>query len=400
MKLKLIQFIIAALVLLFLSNCGEEMPSDGGGAMMVTPRMSISSATAMEAESGVSQLTFEVTLSSSSQSVVTAEYNTSDATARAGQDYNAASGTVSFAAGSTSQQIIVEILNDSDDEEDEQFLIQLSAAMGATISSGDAIGTIENFRVVVDNAGEGYITPIDRDGYSLVWNDEFTDDEIDLTRYRHEMGDHGWGNEELQNYTSSSANSYMEDGKLIIEAIEERPGRYTSARIVTQDKFEFAFGRVDIRAKVPTSQGIWPALWMLGSNFPEVGWPACGEIDIMELVGFEPNTVHGTAHYGNQGQGFSINQGAGKTLPPGEIYSDEFHVFSIEWQEDRIDWFMDDERFFTLTRNSVGSEIWRFNHEFFFIMNVAVGGRWPGNPDGTTTFPQQMVIDYIRVFQK
>lgn len=399
MKINLFLYIGAALLMLTLSNCGEE-EGTAGPIETPLPRLSIAGATTMEGESALAQMTFDVTLSAASDATVTVEYSTTDATARAGEDYNSASGTITFAPGSVAQQINVDILNDTSEEGDEQFLVALSDASGATIASGDAIGTIRDFKVIIDNAGEGYTTPLEYDGYTLVWNDEFTDDALDRSTYTHEMGDHGWGNEELQNYTDSPENSFLEDGKLVIQALETSPGNYTSARIITQDKFEFGFGRVDIRAKVPTSQGIWPALWMLGSNFSDVGWPACGEIDIMELVGFEPNAVHGTAHYGNQGQSFSINQGSKKTLPGGEIYSEEFHVFTIEWQEDRIDWFMDDERFFTLTKNAVGSEIWRFNQEFFFILNVAVGGRWPGNPDSTTTFPQQMVIDYIRVFQK
>jgi len=278
-------------------------------------------------------------------------------------------------------------------------LLKLSDPQNATISRGDAVGTIENYKVIIDNPGDGYTTPLEYPDYTLLWNDEFTDDVIDPDTYTHELGDHGWGNEELQNYTASANNSFIEDGKLVIEARQEG-NEYTSARIVTRDKFEFNFGRVDIRAKVPTSQGIWPALWMLGANFGDVSWPACGEIDIMELVGFEPNTVHGTAHYGNEGMGYSIHDGRGKTLPNGEIYSEAFHVFSIVWQKDRIEWYMDDEKYFTFTKNSVGSHPWRFNQDFFFIFNVAVGGKWPGSPDATTTFPQQMVIDYIRVFQK
>lgn len=397
-RMKLIQGVFTLLILLFLNNCKEgEMPPPMEQPL---PRMSVTGNSISEADGTSVQLLFEVTLSSPSDATVSASYSTTDVTAISGQDYVVGSGTVSFSPGTVSQQIAIEVLNDTDEEDEEQFLLKLSNASGATISNGDAIGTIKDFKVIIDEPGDGYTTPLEYDGYNLLWNDEFTEDEIDLSRYTHELGDHGWGNEELQNYTSSSDNSYIEEGKLVIEAKETSPGKYSSARIITKDKFEFVFGRVDIRAKVPTAQGIWPALWMLGANFSDIGWPACGEIDIMELVGFEPNTVHGTAHYGPQGQSFSIPKGGKKVLQGGELYSEKFHVFSIEWKEDRIDWFMDDQRYFTLTKAAIGNDIWRFNQEFFFIMNVAVGGKWPGSPDATTNFPQKMIVDYIRVFQK
>lgn len=383
----------------FLAGCG---PGTSTPDPMETPlpRLSIANSTVVETDAGSVDMIFEVTLSSASDKIVTLTYKTSDATAQAGSDYESADDVLSIPAGQQRGEIAIAVLTDTDEEEDEQFLVTISDPTYATISVGDAIGTIENFRVIIDEPGDGYVTPLEYDDYTLLWNDEFTSNFIDPNTYTHELGDHGWGNEELQNYTSSPANSCIEDGKLIIKAIEESPGKYTSARIITRDKFEFAFGRVDIRAKVPDGQGIWPALWMLGSNFGDIGWPACGEIDIMELVGHRPSIVHGTAHYGAQGQGYSNPKGGDITLPNGEKFSEKFHVFSIVWQQDRIDWFMDDQKYFTLTKNAIGSDIWRFNQEFFFILNIAVGGKWPGNPDGTTTFPQQMVVDYIRVFQK
>ncbi|MCL4163673.1 UNVERIFIED_CONTAM: hypothetical protein GTU68_065965 [Idotea baltica] len=186
---------------------------------------------------------------------------------------------------------------------------------------------------------------------------------------------------------------------MIIEARETAGGEYTSARIVTVDKKEFLFGRIDIRAKLPYGQGVWPALWMLGANFPEEGWPNCGEIDIMELVGHEAEKIHGTAHWGPAGQTYSNNHGDSIELD-GEIYADKFHVFSIVWDFNTIKWYMDDTLYFSINQNTVGNQAYPFNQEFFFIFNIAVGGQWPGNPDFTTTFPQRMVVDYIRVFQK
>ena len=401
MTTTMIRILILAVALFTFSSCGDnENPEPGGNNNTPLSRITISNGNAIETETGSSVMTFDLVLSAASDSDVTVRYKTGDASATAGLDYLAVDDVLTFSSGATTAQISVTILADTEDESDEQFLLTLSEPSNATISIGDAIGTIENYRVVIDNPGDGYSTPLEYPDYTLLWNDEFTSNVIDPNTYTHEQGDHGWGNEELQNYTTSPVNSFIDEGKLHIVAREESPGNYTSARIITKDKFEFAFGRVDIRAKVPTAQGIWPALWMLGSNFSDIGWPACGEIDIMELVGFEPSTVHGTAHYGNQGMSYSFNKGDKISLPGGEKFSEEFHVFSIIWKQDRIDWYMDDQRFYTLTSNGVDGNPWRFNNEFFFIFNVAVGGRWPGNPDGTTTFPQEMVIDYVRVFQQ
>ncbi len=382
-----------------LSNCGGEEPG-GGEEMKIIPRINISGVSELEGNNGNKDFLFSVVLSAAGTDKITVEYETQNSTGLAGEDYEETSGVLTFEVGETAKTIAVPVIGDEIEEEEEQFFLSLSNAVNATISVGDAIGTIKNDEGIVDNAGDGYMTPLEYDDYTLMWNDEFTGSVLDPNTYTHEQGDHGWGNEELQNYTNSPANSYLDEGKLIIEAKEISPGKYTSARIVTKDKMEFNFGRVDIRAKVPTAQGIWPALWMLGGNFGDVGWPACGEIDIMELVGFEPNTVHGTAHYGPQGQAYSHNMGDKISLPGGAIFSEKFHVFSIVWEADRIKWYMDDQLFFSLWKGDIGTDVWRFNQEFFFILNVAVGGKWPGYPDATTTFPQQMVIDYIRVFQK
>lgn len=393
-----VKFGCLVLLALLLTNCGEEVPEVE--PTLLIPQMNISGVSEREGNQGDTEFSFSVTLTAAAPQVITVDYSTSSSTAVSGEDFRDASGTLTFAKGDITQTIVVLVTGDNEEEDEEQFFVSLSNAKNATISVGDAIGTIENDEGIVDNSGDGYTTPLEYAGYTLLWNDEFTGSIIDPGVYCHEEGDHGWGNEELQNYTSSSSNSFIDEGKLIIEARETSPGKYSSARIITRDKFEFTFGRVDIRAKVPTAQGVWPALWMLGGNFNEVGWPACGEIDIMELVGFAPSTVHGTAHYGPQGQSYSHNKGEHYTLAGGEKYSEKFHVFSIVWEEDRIKWYMDDQQFFTLWKGDIGSDIWRFNHEFFLILNVAVGGQWPGNPDATTTFPQQMVIDYIRVFQK
>lgn len=254
------------------------------------------------------------------------------------------------------------------------------------------------FNRVVEVTGDGYPAADGYAGMTLVWSDEFDGNSVNGSNWTYDLGDSGWGNNEWQNYTNSTANSSVADGFLTITARQEPGGGYTSARLKSVDLQEFQFGRIDVRAKLPQGQGIWPAIWMLGANFDAAGWPACGEIDIMELVGHEPGTVHGTAHWGaawdqHQYTGGSIS------LPAGETFSDAFHVFSVVWQADQITWLMDDEPFFTITPAQMNGQPYPFNAPFFFILNVAVGGNWPGYPDATTSFPQSMVVDCVRVFQ-
>ncbi|MCY9784118.1 family 16 glycosylhydrolase [Nocardiopsis sp. EMB25] len=234
----------------------------------------------------------------------------------------------------------------------------------------------------------------------LVWADEFdgpAGSAPDPARWRHETGDHGWGNAELQNYTTSRANSALDgNGNLVITARRESDGSYTSARMTTQDRFERAYGRFEARIRIPEGQGIWPAFWMLGDSFPDTPWPDSGEIDIMENIGREPHLVHGTVH----GPGYSGAEGIGAPYahPQGWAFADDFHVFAVDWTPDAITWSVDGVAFQTLTPADLGGDPWVFDHPFFMILNVAVGGTWPGYPDGTTRFPQQMLVDYVRVY--
>lgn len=235
----------------------------------------------------------------------------------------------------------------------------------------------------------------------LVWSDEFdgaAGSAPDPAHWNHETGDHGWGNNELQNYTESRDNSALDgEGNLVITARQEADGGYTSARITTQDKVEHAYGRIEARLKIPTGQGVWPAFWMLGSEFPETTWPDSGEIDIMENVGHIPGTVHGTVH----GPGYSGGGGIGASYdhPDGGAFTDDFHVFAVDWTPGSITWSVDDVPFNTITSADVGGNPWVYDQEFFMILNVAVGGEWPGYPDGSTQFPQELVVDYVRVYE-
>jgi len=234
----------------------------------------------------------------------------------------------------------------------------------------------------------------------LVWSDEFSDASLNTADWNFEIGrgNNGWGNNELQFYQEE--NTSIEEGNLVIEARRESFGgaEFTSSRLTTQNKQSFRFGRIDIRAVLPEGRGLWPALWMLGTKISSVGWPASGEIDIMELIGSQPGRVFGTVHYGTS---FSTRQFTGRsaTLPSGAEFSEEFHVFSLVWAENKIEWYVDDELYFEFDQNGVGAQPYPFNDRFFFIFNVAVGGDFPGSPDATTNFPQRMIVDYVRVFK-
>ncbi len=249
----------------------------------------------------------------------------------------------------------------------------------------------------------GFTSPESYNGYNLVWADEFSGPEIS-SDWTFELGDGcpdlcGWGNQELEFYKKE--NTSIKDGNLIITAKRESTGgkAYTSSRMITKGKKSFTYGRIDIRAKLPKGQGLWPALWMLGENISEVSWPKCGEIDIMEMIGGskdnQDGTVHGTVHWDNAGS--YANYGGSTELPFG-IFNDEFHVFSIDWDPQKIVWLLDGVQYHVIDITPPGLD--EFHKPFFFILNVAVGGTWPGNPDVSTVFPQEMKVDYVRVFQK
>jgi beta-glucanase (GH16 family) len=236
------------------------------------------------------------------------------------------------------------------------------------------------------------------EGWTLIWQDEFDGEELDPSRWEMEIGGHGWGNNEWQFYTDRPENVRLEDGFLVIEARDEFFVRrnYTSGRIKTQNLFSFTYGRVEARMKLPYGQGIWPAFWMLGEDITTVPWPASGEIDIMEHIGRQPRHIHGTVH----GPGYSGSGGIGhyKVFPEATL-SEEFHTYAIEWEPGEIRWYVDDEQFFRLTPEQVRGE-WVFDKPYFLLINLAVGGNWPGYPDDTTTFPQFLTVEYVRVYQR
>jgi beta-glucanase (GH16 family) len=250
-------------------------------------------------------------------------------------------------------------------------------------------------------------------GWDLVWSDEFDDPAgtpPNAAHWTHELGDGtvngipGWGNSELQYYTESTENSATDgEGNLVITASEADsslmcyygPCEYTSARLISWHKAEFAYGRIEARIQVPQGAGLWPAFWSLGTDIGEVGWPQTGEIDIMEFVGRQPNEIFGTIH----GPGYSGGSSFGNVYDFGFPVYDDYHTLAIEWQPDDIGWYVDGMLYHQASPADVAPNEWVFNHPFFIIMNVAIGGNFGGPVGPETTFPQTMKVDYVRVYQ-
>jgi len=243
------------------------------------------------------------------------------------------------------------------------------------------------------------------EGYTLVWNDEFNEQNLDVTKWSYEVNGQGGGNNELQYYTARNENSYVKDGTLTIVARKETftgtdgTRGFTSARLRTLNKGDWKYGRFDIRAKLPEGQGMWPAIWMLPTEWKYGGWAASGEIDIMEILGQNPAKVYGTIHYGGT---YPHNQhsGCNYTLPEG-TFASSFHVFRLDWEPTELRWYVDDHLYCTKNDwSSAGGEYPApFVQDFHLLLNVAVGGNWPGDPDSTTVFPQTMQVDYVRVYK-
>jgi beta-glucanase (GH16 family) len=291
--------------------------------------------------------------------------------------------------------------------------------------------------VLVTEATAAARKPKDRNsGWKLVWSDEFNGPDgsaPDPKKWTYDIGvdGNGWGNNELEYYTNSPRNISIRNGMLVITAVREKhtgpvvapkdpstgqvsgspAGQtrvrnqvtrdYTSARIKTQGLFAETYGRFEARIKLPRGQGMWPAFWMLGANIDRTGWPGCGEIDIMENVGKEPSRIHGSIHGpGPSGSG-TDDMTAIYTLPGQKRFSDGFHVFAVEWEPKVIRFYVDDHLYETATPAGLPHGTgWVFDHPFFLLLNLAVGGDWPGSPDKSTHFPQEMLVDYVRVYAR
>jgi beta-glucanase (GH16 family) len=286
------------------------------------------------------------------------------------------------------------------------------------VPGGDASGpaaATDSSAVAPDASGDATVPPGATDastasalaGWTLTWSDEFNGPDgsaVDPTKWKHEVGGTGWGNNELEYYTDGTQNAVVQGGNLVVTATTQGASqykcsygtcKYTSARLTTQNLFSQLYGRFEARAQMPTGKGLWPAIWMLGDNISTVSWPACGEIDFMETIGTDISTNHGSLHMPN-------NYGPSGTfkLSNGASFADAFHTFAVEWEPGTVRFYVDEMLYETQSTPVPAGDTWEFNHPFFLLINVAVGGQWPGSPDSTTTFPQTLKVDWVRVYQK
>jgi beta-glucanase (GH16 family) len=251
-------------------------------------------------------------------------------------------------------------------------------------------------------------------GWVLTWSDEFDGPDgspADATKWVYETGGGGWGNNELEYYTSGTANAVIQGSNLVITATttgaasytcsypSNGPCHYTSARLKTLGKFSQQYGRFEARIQIPEGQGLWPAFWMMGDNINTVNWPSCGEIDVMENIGKEPSINHGSLHMPASGTTNDAQLTGMYTLPGAAKLGDGFHTYAVEWSATSIAFFVDDMLYETQTPQTATGRTWEFDHPFFILLNVAVGGNFPGAPDSTTTFPQTMKVDWVRVYK-
>jgi beta-glucanase (GH16 family) len=362
-------FIAVILQLLILSTCRKELAAPD----IIIPGSDL----IVVEDDPLASIYITVKLSGVYNEPVSLSYITADSTAIAGVDYTSVtSGNLIFQPGEISKAIKINILSDTSQKTDVFFKVEFSSPLNGTLTATSV-----------------YIKIINVDYANLVWYDDFNSGSLNTVNWNYELGAGGWGNNELQSYTSSSDNVHTDTGYLHITALNPTGTYYTSGRITTQGKKEFTCGRIKIRAKLPEGKGIWPALWMLGGNFPIVGWPGCGEIDIMELLGNAPSVVYGSVHWNSNGH----QSRSGSFTLNGNKFSSGFHTFSVVWTPNQLKWLVDEQEFFNLSRSGINA--FPFNFPQFFIFNIAVGGNWPGKPDQTTQFPQHMIVDYIKVYQ-
>ncbi len=240
------------------------------------------------------------------------------------------------------------------------------------------------------------ISTAQKTNYKLVWEEQFVGSQLDESIWNFELGNGcpnlcGWGNNELQVYTKN--NHFVKDGYLTIIA-KKVDGQYSSTRITTKSKNEFKYGRIETRAKLPIGKGIWPAFWMLGSNISEVGWPKCGEIDILEYIGKEPDVIFTSLHT-QASHGNTINTKKTKI----ETIEEGFHIYAVDWNEQKMDFFVDEKLVYTFNPQLKNEYIWPFDKNFFIIINMAIGGNFGGPEVDNSIFPQEFIIDYIKVYQ-
>lgn len=386
---------------MLITSCGKGKDKPGESK----PNLTFADVSMAEGTGGTVVVELRLTLDRGYSQTVTVNYSTIDGSAKAGADFTAASNqSISFSPNETEKKIIIPIVADDIKEGNENFFVRLSNPVNVMLLRETATVSLTNDDTRVGFNNSGYDAPASYPGYTLAWSDEFNGTSLDATAWSAEQGDGcpslcGWGNNELEYYLPPPNNLFFQDGKMMIELKAEAYGgkNYTSSRIKTQGKKTFKYGRIDIRAILPKGNGVWPALWMLPQDNVYGGWPRSGEIDIMELKGGEPNRSLATMHFGPGPNSTYISRSY--TLPSG-TFNDEFHVFSIEWKQDQIKCFVDNNLFSTINKPDVGAATWPFNEQFYFLVNLAVGGNFPGPVDATTVFPQWLIVDYVRVYQQ
>ncbi|MBS1566768.1 MAG: family 16 glycosylhydrolase, partial [Bacteroidetes bacterium] len=340
------------LIALLLPACSKKNDNGGGTTPASTPSAGIEDVTQNRATAS-STFRFYVNLSAAASAKATIDYSTTAGTAVAGKDFTAVSGTLTIDAGQSSGYIDVPVAGDSLRRDDQQFYVQLTNAKNCTLGTAKGTGTIVNANgLYLPTDNTGYTTPASYSGYHLAWSDEFNTTVFNTSNWNVENGGGGWGNNELEYYTGRIQNLFQSNGNLIIEARKENYGSnsYTSARINTAGKQQFTYGRIDMRAKLPTARGLWPALWMLGANIGSAGWPACGETDIMELVGQNPKQVVGSIHW-KQSNGSTGTYNNNYNAP--QDFSQQFHVFSLLWDTNSVKILVDDQTYMTATNANV-----------------------------------------------
>ncbi len=388
------------LLLMTVAACGKK--GDDNGAK---PQLNFGDISVNEGNGGTASVEVTFTLNQAASKQATITWSTVEGTAKAGQDYTAVSNqTLTFQPNEKEKTITISVVADDLRESDEMFQVRIDNPSNVTLLRQTGTVTLKNDDTRIPFNNTGYNVPTNYPGYALSWRDEFDGPDLDNAAWSAESGDGcpglcGWGNNELEYYMPPPNNLYFQDGKMIIEAKQETYGgkNYTSSRIKTQGKKSFKYGRVDIRAILPKGKGIWPAFWMLPQNNVFGRWPRSGEIDILELIGSEPAKAHATVHFG-PGPG-SINISKSYSLT-GATFNDQFHVFSMEWEQDQMKFYIDDILYSTVVKADLGGNNYPFNEEFYFLVNLAVGGNWPGPPDATTVFPQFLIVDFIRIYQK
>ncbi len=401
-KGKKYSYIKKGTILLFVGACwlNGACSKNAATVMDSAPTVFVYDASVYDAATS-SDLVLKVKLDKASATPVSVSFATQDYTAVAGTEYVSKSGVLTFPANTTDQEIHIAIPGYPYRRPNKEFLVLLTAPVGMTLGNTKATALIQSSGKLIspDNMDSaGYKTPDHYAGFKSAWSDEFNGTAIDTSSWSYDTGGGGWGNHELEYYTISPNNSYISNGNLVIEARREGPAgnyNYTSARMLTKGKKSFTYGRVDVRAKIPSGKGIWPAIWGLGANIDKVNWPACGETDIMEVVGRDPAKLYGTLHFANATGAHAQNGG---TYINNEEFAKVYHVYSIDWTSDKIDFYVDDILFFSSPTNVAANGA--FNLPTFFILNVAVGGDFGGPVDDALVFPKRMNVDYIRVFSK